>query len=1129
MSITTGKTNLGSRISAALALVLLCAGNFPSQVEISPQANALEDSCQTRQLQISQSQLMKFEVEHGDTTIAFSITSPDSKKKFTLKSTSHLPLTFFFPARSAGTYTIETTNVSSGLGESARCNVSPVRLIKPGDENLIAASTLLVEGDNLWASETPPSLKDAIAKYRSVLSLVGRAPTSRQHTEAHAVALIGIGRAQNGLNQAKLAVGNLERALASDIADSAVRVSGLVELARAYMALGKPDKAMEATRSALTHANSSGRPFAQALAFQTLADLHYELNEYEVARKYAQEGIRLFEALGNRRGYAHTLITLGLIASDLSNSERATSFYTQALSTSRVVNYRAGIVDALTYSGHLSAKEGRLHEAIEYYIAAGDNARELGDQLRQSWITSGLAYVYNQAGDGSRALEYYQRTLALRLEVDNLSAEASIYSRLAASYAAVEEYQKAAQFFEKAAGLYRLFNQSVFLFAALRDLGRVYENSGQFERAAQYYAQAKPLVAEAEDPHGLAYLMQGIGRLSERDSKWDAAFENYSEALRLHRIARDRRGESEAMYRLAMLDAKQGKLQIALRQLESTLQNDESLRREIQSPDLRASYLSDVRRHYESHIDVLMQLHKANPAAGFMKQAFEASEQGRARSLLESMQDSHRVETPNDVSELRSRAEKLKNELSAKANRRAELIRLGPGKSVAALNEEINELSDEYERIESAIRFRRSRVAGFEPPKVSSLEQIQGQLDEGTVLLEYALGDERSYAWAVTANSLDGFELPSRKTIESLARSLYVAISDSSRSVTNPSKPVLTEGRVSSIEINTATLSRMIIGPVLAKIRSQRIVVVADGALHLVPFANLSLGSSAGETETGSLADRQPLISTHEIVSLPSASVISVLRADTKKRQSSSKLIAVLADPVFSPDDPRVANNYTRRTPAPSAVDSTTQALRDAGLLEQNGELPRLIASRWEADAIIAAAGGNATKATDFGASLTTALSPNLRDYRMVHFATHAVLDTQRPSLSGIVLSLFDEQGRPQPGYLRAIDIYGMDLSAELVTLSACQTAVGREFKGEGMIGLSRAFMQAGTKRVVASLWKVDDSATAALMAEFYKEMFTNGKRPAAALREAQIRISQKKRWRSPYYWAGFVLQGEWR
>ncbi len=124
---------------------------------------------------------------------------------------------------------------------------------------------------------------------------------------------------------------------------------------------------------------------------------------------------------------------------------------------------------------------------------------------------------------------------------------------------------------------------------------------------------------------------------------------------------------------------------------------------------------------------------------------------------------------------------------------------------------------------------------------------------------------------------------------------------------------------------------------------------------------------------------------------------------------------------------------------------------------------------------------------------------------------------------------MVDKKGQKQDGYLRLYEIYNLDLPAELVVLSACETGVGKQIRGEGLIALTRGFMYAGAKRVVASLWKVDDSATAALMAQFYKEMFINGKRPAAALKEAQIYISKQKRWQSPYYWAGFVLQGEWR
>jgi CHAT domain-containing protein len=167
--------------------------------------------------------------------------------------------------------------------------------------------------------------------------------------------------------------------------------------------------------------------------------------------------------------------------------------------------------------------------------------------------------------------------------------------------------------------------------------------------------------------------------------------------------------------------------------------------------------------------------------------------------------------------------------------------------------------------------------------------------------------------------------------------------------------------------------------------------------------------------------------------------------------------------------------------------------------------------------------------ALDFKASRATITSKELSQYRILHFATHGIVNLEHPELSGIILSLVDESGRPQDGYIRLHDIYNLNLPADLVVLSACQTGVGKQIRGEGLMTLTRGFMYAGAARVVASLWKVDDLATAELMGKFYKEMFTNGRQPADALRAAQIELSRDKRWQSPYYWAGFILQGDWR
>jgi CHAT domain-containing protein len=191
---------------------------------------------------------------------------------------------------------------------------------------------------------------------------------------------------------------------------------------------------------------------------------------------------------------------------------------------------------------------------------------------------------------------------------------------------------------------------------------------------------------------------------------------------------------------------------------------------------------------------------------------------------------------------------------------------------------------------------------------------------------------------------------------------------------------------------------------------------------------------------------------------------------------------------------------------------------------------PRLVFSRQEAASILSVtAVGEGMEALDFQASRATAMSPQLAHYRIIHFATHGLLDSEHPELSGLVLSLVSEEGQPENGFLELQDIYNLNLPAELVVLSACETGLGKEVKGEGLIGLTRGFMYAGSPRVVASLWKVDDVATAELMQRFYHGMLKENLRPAAALRQAQMEMWKQKRWALPYYWAAFTIQGEWK
>jgi len=307
----------------------------------------------------------------------------------------------------------------------------------------------------------------------------------------------------------------------------------------------------------------------------------------------------------------------------------------------------------------------------------------------------------------------------------------------------------------------------------------------------------------------------------------------------------------------------------------------------------------------------------------------------------------------------------------------------------------------------------------------------------------------------------------------------------------------------------------MLFGPIGAELKNKRLLIVAEGVLQYVPFSALS------DPDEGTT----PLIVKHEIVTLPSASVLGVLRRETKERQPAPKSIAVFADPVFNEQDARLTGLVAAHA-EPDEAREVKRSAAESGL----ADFPRLRFSREEATQIMKfASRNNSLEALDFSASRANATSSELQNYRIVHFATHGIINSRHAELSGVVLSLVDQNGKPRNGFLRLYDIYNMNLRADLVVLSACQTALGRDIKGEGLIGLTRAFMYGGATRVVASLWQTDDRGTAVLMSKFYEGLLSRRLSPAAALRSAQIAMSQDRRWHNPRYWAAFTIQGEWK
>jgi CHAT domain-containing protein len=533
----------------------------------------------------------------------------------------------------------------------------------------------------------------------------------------------------------------------------------------------------------------------------------------------------------------------------------------------------------------------------------------------------------------------------------------------------------------------------------------------------------------------------------------------------------------------------------------------EQIRGELVNPELRVTYFSTVQQFYELYAELLAVRYERDKNEADVALALQTSERARGRNLVELLREA-RVNIKQGVDvKLLEQAQDLQERLNLRYRQRtAALAGKSTPEQIAKITGEIISLTTEHENVQVKIRRDNPRYSDLTQGATLSAKEIQQLLDDGTVMLEYKLGAARSFLWLVSKDSIKMFTLPARAEIEKTARDFYSAV------VSNDKTKEAETGELSN------RLSHMLLAPVAAEIENKRLAIVADGVLQFVPFAAL-------RSPKPKVQSPKYLSEDYEIVVLPSASVLAELRRNSGRTTTPGKTIAVFADPIFEAGDPRLDKNRTGKSaPAPAALG---RVLRDFNVGQT---LPRLLSSREEARYISAFAPKNqAVSNLDFDASRENATSGELANYRILHFATHGLLDSSHPEFSGLVFSLYDKNGQPTDGFLQLNQIYNLNLRSDLVVLSACQTALGKDVRGEGLIGLTRGFMYAGAKRVVASLWKVDDAATAEFMRRFYQNLLQKKLSTASALRQTQTEMKKMPRFRAPYFWAGFTLQGDWR
>ena len=862
-------------------------------------------------------------------------------------------------------------------------------------------------------------------------------------------------------------------------------------------------------------AGASGDESVTRQAKELLA-LSAEQNKenHAVALQTARRALALSQTTADKAGTARAYFQIARCLLAQSDLPEAIENYERALQLWRDLGDTREQVATLIMMGITDARAGEWAKSLSLFLQAQDLIKDSDEPYYLGQIASGLGYIFNESGLPEKGLIQYQRALHYYLRTPDERDNRRSLLGVGYTYYLLANYPEALSHLRQAVAAFE--PRSLDAAEAHEYLGRVRIAMGQYDVALPHLEFALARYTAAFNPKEAARVRALIARAYQQQGRLDRARDYYRQALRTFDKLSDRINQAAVYYGLGQLELKSANYDAAENYLQQSIKATEDVRRVSTSSDLTAAFSATVHERYEKYVECLMRRYATERSQGFDARAFETSELARARSLAELLRDTQTNLVPGLDPQLAAREKSLRQSLRAKEDYRVALL----GKEtyreeeLAALEAELGRLEAEYQQVTETIRARYPSYGQLTRPAAWDLRRIQEEVvaDDETVLLEYSLGEDRSYVWAVTRDRFKSYELPARPLIDEAARRVYQALTTTTAA--DDADPAAQE------------LAQIILAPVAPELKKRRVIVVADGALNYVPFQALPVPAG----------DHELLVAGHEIVNAPSATILGELREEAARRQPAAKMLAAFGDPVFSA-------NYAQRKAAtdgeqlasarPLEDERFGHALRD-GELKGDAYDPAavrpLFYNKQEMAYLRRAASAEETfVAEGFDASRERLRGTDLAQFSIVHFATHGFLDPARPENSGLVLSTVDRDGRPQDGFVGLQDVYGLRAPVELVVLSACSTALGKEVRGEGLIGLTRGFMYAGASSVLASLWKVDDEATAELMKRFYGNLLERGMTPAEALRAAQNSIRQEPQWRAPYYWAGFTLQGEYR
>lgn len=828
----------------------------------------------------------------------------------------------------------------------------------------------------------------------------------------------------------------------------------------------------------------------------------------------ARQAVDLSQKAGDKPRALTAMLYLGSAYYYEGRSPEALEVFQKTADLAREIGNKKGLSRALNNAGGVLGDLGRYEESLSYFYQCMDVARELGDVPMQYTTLKNIGDLYVRLGDPDKAEAPLQESLRVGRELKHsemvsdpskVATEMSLLS-LGEMEIAREHYPAALNYFEQVRAIHP--ENALYEMQMLEGIAEAHEKLGESQKSIELLRQAMPL-AEKAASGSYPLILSSLGQSQESLGQLNEALASQNRALT---VLRENGGNPDDEWviesRIAHVDRALGRSEEALLHYRESIDGIERLRGVALNTERgRASALAKSRETYAETADLLYDMHREVDALAI-------AERGRARAFLDTLALSRTGLADELTPEQRKREDAILARISAAQK---DLWKENIPSEEQRRKAELASAEDELETFHLEVRQNNPRYASIHYPEPISVRQIQNSLlDDRTAMVEYLLGEKRSLVWVITRNKLTTSVLPPRKEIEAQVAAYRQVLVERASALTLPES-------LAEITRLGARLSSSLFQPVETAVASSHtLIIVPDGALNYLPFEAL-VASPARRTSGGT--DPSYLVEKFTVVYGPSASALVTLQAMNRAAAALPKTLLAFGDPVatFSPG-PRATSatsEATRSTSEAAEVSSTDD------YTERGFSFERLPYTRQEVLAISRLFPASQRQVfLGEEAREETVKTEKLDQFRFIHFATHGFIDEAKPSRSGILLSR--DPHSSEDGILQMGEIMRLKMNADLVTLSACSTGLGKLVTGEGVLGLTRAFFYSGARNVTVSLWNVNDSATAALMKAYYENL-KRGVPESAALRQAKLTLlhGKNRTWSQPYFWAAFVLVGE--